>query len=130
MRIETCCPHLLPIQHLEWKWLIPLIGDAREAIARLDETLLNEKNCKPILEPLFWQESISSLRSQNIHTIFQKVIWDRFAEPAPEKRAARLKESSLQKKLLMVRFAGVIKGKSANNFSAISIARSIKIRPI
>jgi Fic family protein len=90
MRIETCRPHLLPIKNIEWKGLVSLIGDARAAVARLDEALLHAKNSKAILEPLYWHECISSLRSQNIHTIFQEVIWARFTELASEKRAALL----------------------------------------
>jgi Fic family protein len=100
MHIKTCHPQLLPIKHLEWKDLVSLIGDAREAIARLDEKLLHEKNSKDILEPLYWQESISSIRSQNIRTIFQDVIWVRFSEISPEKSAALLQRIVAAKEAL------------------------------
>lgn len=99
MHIETCHPHLLPVKHLEYKSLISLIGDAREAVARLDEKLLQEKS-KSILEPLYWQESISSIRPQNSHAIFEEAIWMRFTDVSPEKRSAILQKILAAKKAL------------------------------
>jgi len=92
MQIKTCHPPLLPIKHLEYKKIISVLGEARDAIARLDEKILQEKQSRIILEPLFWQESISSLRSQNIHTIFQEVMLVRFAGIASEKRSALIEK--------------------------------------
>lgn len=61
MRIKTCLPHPLPLKKLNWAKLIPLIGPAREALARYDELL---KTAPPsALEILKWEESALSLRA-------------------------------------------------------------------
>jgi Fic family protein len=86
MHIKTCHPDLLPIKHLEYKSILSLLGSAREAIARLDEKLRQEKNAKAILEPLYWQEAISSLRSHHIRSIFQETLSKRYASLISKKR--------------------------------------------
>jgi cell filamentation protein, protein adenylyltransferase len=64
MRIKNCVPHRLPLSKLDWGRIVPFLGIAREALGRYDETL---KKSPPDLFELFkWQESVSSLRGQNI----------------------------------------------------------------
>ena len=92
MRIKTCRPRLLPIKDLDWRRLITLIGDARAAVARLDEALRDEKNAPAILEPLRWLEAVSSLRSQKIYSDYSEVIRYEIDKLAPENRAALLQK--------------------------------------
>ena len=97
IRIETCRPHRLPIKGLKWQRLISLIGDAREAVARLDSELNQTPNAPAILEPLSWLEAMSSLRSQNIHATLLEVLTYKNAQLATEKRAALLEKILLAK---------------------------------
>ena len=70
-KIKPCNPALLPLAHLDWAALAPLIGDAREAIARLDEEM---KGASFFLEPFFWQEAIASLRSQGYAATIKEAL--------------------------------------------------------
>jgi Fic family protein len=92
MHIQTCRPSLLPVKNLKWERLIPLIGDAREAVARLDAELLLDKKSLAILEPLRWKEAMSSLRSQNIKADFLELLRYKSAKLAPEERAALMQK--------------------------------------
>lgn len=90
MKIETCKPHRLPLKKLDWGSLVPLIGGAREALARYDETLLHTP--PHLLEIFKWNESISSLKSQNISADLKEVL-----QFSIEKRATEARIPLLQK---------------------------------
>jgi Fic family protein len=62
MEIEPCTPHPLPIKDLKWEKIISLIGEAREALGRYDETL--KRISSKSLKTLQWQECVSSLRGE------------------------------------------------------------------
>jgi Fic family protein len=64
MDIKPCHPHRLPIPKIDWGRLVPLIGAARESLARYDEAM---KKCpKKAFENMKWKESIASLRGLEI----------------------------------------------------------------
>jgi hypothetical protein len=90
--MKTCRPQLLPIRDLEWRSLVHLIGDAREALARFDEALRKEKNAPHILEPMRWQESMSSLRSKKFKADFIEVLWFKAAKLSKENREPLLQK--------------------------------------
>ena len=89
-RLKTFTPHRLPLRHLNWESLVPLIGSAREAIARYDEAL---KRASPsTFERLKWHESLSSLRGQQIQTDLEEVMTFAKGHPVPESRQALLQK--------------------------------------
>ena len=116
MDIETCHPELLPIKNIEYKRLVSLIGGAREALARLDEKLRREKNPKAILEPLYWQESISSLRAHDIRSIFQEVISARYFHLTSKKRADLVQSILAAKKAFDLASSWELKKKISHRF--------------
>lgn len=65
--MKTCIPDRLPIKNLDWASLVPLIGEARESLARFDEEL--KRAPASILEDSKWQECIASLCNQNTQKI-------------------------------------------------------------
>lgn len=72
VKIEPCIPEDLPLQELDWGALVPWIGPAREALGRYDEVL---RTISPqTLRRLQWEETISSLRGQNIQTDLKEVL--------------------------------------------------------
>jgi Fic family protein len=67
----------LPVS-IDWKKIIPLLGDARALIARLSE-FLRQHPCGAILyEPLKWQESIATLHAQKSRSFFFDLFQYRF----------------------------------------------------
>lgn len=63
MDIEPSIAHRLPIKDLKWEKLVPLIGDAREALGRYDEML---KHISPSqIALLEKKEARASLRGKN-----------------------------------------------------------------
>lgn len=70
--IKPCTPQRLPPRNLDWKLLVPLIGEARAALARYDALL---SDASPTLfEELKWKESIASLKGQNIKTSLKEMV--------------------------------------------------------
>lgn len=63
MKIKSCAPEKLPIKNLRWDQLISFAGEAREAVARYDETV--KKRPTSLLEIFKWREMPSSLKGLN-----------------------------------------------------------------
>ncbi len=59
MKLKPCRPSLLPLKKLDWKALIPEIGQAREALARYDEQL--KKATQTAIEKKQQQEATSTI---------------------------------------------------------------------
>ena len=81
MKFKTCTPCRLPLKHLDWERLVPWIGAAREALARFDESLKTLSFHD--METMISEESIASLRGQNIQASLKEVLQfakDRSAE--------------------------------------------------
>lgn len=96
MKIDHCIPIRLPPKHLDWHRLAPALGQAREALARYDEIL--KRIPASILEILKWEEAISTIRSQNIHTDLMELLHFAIDGAAEEKRAALLQKTLNAKK--------------------------------
>ncbi|HSX10872.1 MAG TPA: Fic family protein [Chlamydiales bacterium] len=63
--LRPSIPDPLPIKDLDWASLVPLIGEAREALARFDERLKHISS----LADRRWQESVSSVGIRNTEKI-------------------------------------------------------------
>lgn len=87
--IKTAVPVKLPPK-LDWHFLAPLIGSAREALARYDEIL--KPLPKSILEILKWEDVISTMRSQNIVADPLEVLKFSLDGEGEEKRAGALQK--------------------------------------
>ena len=91
---KPCCP--FPPKKLKWKQIAPFLGEAREAVARLDE-----KWDKPLfLELLFWHEAIASLRTQNIERSLKEVLLYAFANRSDDQSEPFLQKILLVKEAL------------------------------
>ncbi|MES2273856.1 MAG: Fic family protein [Chlamydiota bacterium] len=90
MKIQAYTPDRIPPIDLDWKSLASLIGEAREAVARFDETLL--QNPLALFEIFKWKEAIASLRGQNIEADFHEVLSFALEKSADENRAPLLQK--------------------------------------
>src|SRR5438445_695427 len=72
MKIDPHTPDPIPLHELNWKRLTRWIGEAREAIGHLDETVKGSPSS--LFEILKWKEAIASLRSQKIEATFEEVL--------------------------------------------------------
>lgn len=82
MKISPYEPKKLPIKHLNTSKIGVLLGNGREALARLDETVIRLPS-KVLLEPLYWQEAISSLRSKEGKSAYLEILKEQLS-PSPE----------------------------------------------
>jgi cell filamentation protein, protein adenylyltransferase len=87
--VKNFTPILLPPK-LDWLLLAPALGHAREELARYDETLRLVP--LPVLEILKWEDSIATIRSQNIETDLLEVLRFSISKEAEEKRATLLQK--------------------------------------
>jgi len=90
MKLAPFVPSALPPKDLDWGRLASPLGAAREQLARYDETLRSVP--LSILEILKWEESISTLRSQNIDAGLREALRFSLDKEAEEKRAASLQK--------------------------------------
>jgi len=89
MKLKCCTPIRLPPK-LDWHLLAPLLGRAREALARYDEILKTIP--APLLEILKWEEAVYTLRAQNINAGLTEILKFSLDGQAEEKRAAMLQK--------------------------------------
>ncbi len=82
MRIKTFIPHPLPLKKLDWGLIVPSLGKARESLGRYDEAL--KKAPAPLFELFKWQESVSSLRGQNIEADVEEALLFRAGQSSAE----------------------------------------------
>ena len=81
-------PQLLPLQELDWKPLIPLIGKANRALAHYDGVLLGVPNPEVLLSPLTTEEAVLSSRMEGTQATIGEVY--RFeAGDGPQKESRR-----------------------------------------
>ncbi len=95
-QMEICKPQPLPLKDLDWGSLVPWIGSAREALARFDEHVRKIPSAQ--LDILKWEESIASLRGQNIKTSLEEVLKFNIEKAAEENRTPILKKIISTKK--------------------------------
>lgn len=95
--IQPCSPALLPIKRLDWKRIAPYLGDARDALARLDVEL---KDLPQLIDLFLWSEALASLQSQKIRLDLKKVWLYAFASIANEKDKASLQKILYTKQAL------------------------------
>jgi Fic family protein len=81
-------PHILPLEEVDWKPLIPLIGKANRALAHYDGVLLGVPNPEVLLSPLTTEEAVLSSRMEGTQATMGEVY--RFeAGDAPKKESRR-----------------------------------------
>jgi Fic family protein len=86
--MKPAVPQLLPLEVIEWKPLIPLIGRANRALAHYDGVLLGVPNPEVLLSPLTTEEAVLSSRIEGTQATIGEVY--RFeAGDAPEKESRR-----------------------------------------
>ena len=79
-------PHILPLEEVDWKPLIPLIGRANRALAHYDGVLLGVPNPEVLLSPLTIEEAVLSSRMEGTQATMGEVY--RFeAGDAPKKES-------------------------------------------
>lgn len=98
MKIKPCIPIQLPPKHLDWELIVPYLGDARESLARYDEILCATP--APILEILKWEESISTMREQNIHCKIEDALRFTFDQNIEKRRALVMQKIANAKEAL------------------------------
>lgn len=67
-------PHELPPQNINWKFLIPMIGEAHAGIARFDGLLSNLINPNVLLAPLTTKEAVISSRIEGTQASVEDVF--------------------------------------------------------
>ena len=65
MSIKTSIPDKLPLTHLKWPVLIPLLGEANRVLGRFEEVLKNTPNPRVVLLPLTRQEARDTYKAQS-----------------------------------------------------------------
>jgi Fic family protein len=67
-------PHALPLTNLDWRSLLPLVGQANAALARYDGLLTGIPNPEVMLSPLTTQEAVLSSRIEGTQATVDEVL--------------------------------------------------------
>lgn len=67
-------PHSLPLNELDWRQLLPLVGQANAALARYDGLLAGIPNAAVMLSPLTTQEAVLSSRIEGTQATVDEVL--------------------------------------------------------
>ena len=67
-------PHVLPVQDLDWRQLLPLVGQAHAALARYDGLLAGIPNPAVMLSPLTTQEAVLSSKIEGTQATVDEVL--------------------------------------------------------
>ena len=67
-------PHALPLTDLDWRQLLPLVGQANAALARYDGLLAGIPNPAVMLSPLTTQEAVLSSRIEGTQATVDEVL--------------------------------------------------------
>lgn len=118
--IKPCSPSLLPLQKLDWEKIIPYLGDAREAVARLDEEI---KKNKHVINLFLWNEAVATVRSQCGGLSLKRVMLYVFSSFTEEKDAAFLKKSVFAKQAIDEALAWSRKKRLGKRFFCLIQAR-------
>ena len=72
--MEPFVPEKLPVQHVQWEPLIPLIGRANRAIAHFDGVLYGVPNPELLLSPMTTQEAVLSSKIEGTQATLGEVL--------------------------------------------------------
>ena len=82
-------PQILPLATISWEPLIPLIGQANQALAHYDGVLYGVPNPEVLLSPLTTQEAVLSSKIEGTQATLGDVLKFEAGE-APQKESRRL----------------------------------------
>ena len=74
MPMQPFVPHVLPINELDWRLLLPLVGQANAALARYDGLLAGIPNPAVMLSPLTTQEAVLSSKIEGTQATVDVVL--------------------------------------------------------
>ena len=72
--MQPFVPHVLPINELDWRLLLPLVGQANAALARYDGLLAGIPNPAVMLSPLTTQEAVLSSKIEGTQATVDEVL--------------------------------------------------------
>ena len=72
--MQPFVPHVLPVQDLDWRQLLPLVGQAHAALARYDGLLAGIPNPAVMLSPLTTQEAVLSSKIEGTQATVDEVL--------------------------------------------------------
>jgi Fic family protein len=72
--MQPFVPHVLPVQDLDWRQLLPLVGQANAALARYDGLLAGIPNPAVMLSPLTTQEAVLSSKIEGTQATVDEVL--------------------------------------------------------
>lgn len=72
--MQPFVPHALPVEVLDWRQLLPLVGQANAALARYDGLLAGIPNPAVMLSPLTTQEAVLSSRIEGTQATVDEVL--------------------------------------------------------
>ena len=72
--MQPFIPHVLPINELDWRLLLPLVGQANAALARYDGLLAGIPNPAVMLSPLTTQEAVLSSKIEGTQATVDEVL--------------------------------------------------------
>jgi Fic family protein len=71
---NSCIPHDLPLQNLDWKNLLPLVGRANGCLARYDGMLQTLPNSAVLLSPITANEAVLSSKIEGTQATLDEVL--------------------------------------------------------
>ena len=74
MALAPGIPPALPVDSLDWRALVPLVGRANQALARYDGILSALPNATVLLSPLTTNEAVLSSRIEGTQATLQEVL--------------------------------------------------------
>lgn len=69
-----CIPDTLPIEHLDWRTLLPLVGNANACLARYDGMLQTLPNPNILLSPITANEAVLSSKIEGTQATLDEVL--------------------------------------------------------
>jgi len=74
MSKEPCIPHPLPLDDLDWRALLPLVGRANNCLARYDGMLQTLPNPSVLLSPITANEAVLSSKIEGTQATLDEVL--------------------------------------------------------
>jgi len=71
---DPCIPDKLPLQHLDWRLLLPLVGKANASLARYDGMLQTLPNPSVLLSPITANEAVLSSKIEGTQATLDEVL--------------------------------------------------------
>jgi Fic family protein len=89
-----CIPDHLPLDNLDWRKLLPLVGRANAALARYDGMLQTLPNPAVLLSPITVNEAVLSSRIEGTQATLEEVLEQDAGIAAPDARQGDIEEIS------------------------------------